>query len=179
MSGCVKKHFQYLRYLVLHKWFVLVAGLKIGAPVWRLVTHDLSKFRPSEWLPYLNRFYGGPYPEFSGFSPAIKFDFDCWSASEEGVAEAFDIAWLKHQHRNPHHWQHWILREDNGDIKEMMMPYSYVLEMVADWMGAGRVITGKWDVLTWYEKNSALIQLSPPTRRQVELILSGLSGGIE
>ena len=37
--------------------------------------------------------------------------------------------------------------------------------MVADWMGAGRAITGKWDVAGWYADNWRKIHLRPETRR--------------
>jgi hypothetical protein len=54
----VSKHLRYLSYVVCHKWFVFVAGLKTGAPFWRLLIHDWSKFMPSEWRPYVLSFYG-------------------------------------------------------------------------------------------------------------------------
>jgi hypothetical protein len=56
----VNKHWQYLKYVVRHKWFVLVAGLHVGAPLWRLLIHDWSKFLPCEWRPYAAFFYGMP-----------------------------------------------------------------------------------------------------------------------
>jgi hypothetical protein len=140
-------HLRYLRYLIRHKWFVLVAGIKIGAPLWRLLTHDLSKFRPGEWWPYLQQFYGTP---------------------DEA---RFNVAWLAHQHRNPHHWQHWILREDSGVTKTLAMPHPFVLEMVADWAGAGRCFKGYWDVAAWYLTSRHEMQLHPETRTLVEAIL--------
>lgn len=146
----MKKHLSYLWYIVRHKWFVLVAGLKIGAPLWLLLVHDLSKLLPSEWFAYANYFYGGKKDQ-----------------------AAFDIAWLKHQHRNQHHWQAWCLIEDeNWWPKPQPMPRKYILEMVADWMGAGRAITGRWAVVEWYEKNKDQILLHPNTRVEVERLLS-------
>lgn len=55
------------------------------------------------------------------------------------------------------------------------MIFSYAREMIADWMGAGRAITGKWEVAEWYEKNQNKIQLHPETRRFVENIIFGLN----
>lgn len=142
------KHFRYLKYIVRHKWFVLVAGLKIGAPLWRLIVHDLSKFFPDEWIAYANFFYAnGKEPEFN-------------------------VAWLYHQRRNKHHWQYWILREDCGNVTPIEMPKKYVLEMVADWMGAGRAITGKWEAASWFEKNGEVMLLHEVTRSEVDNILA-------
>lgn len=155
----VKKHLQYLRYLIHHKYFVFVAGLKTRAPLWRLVIHDWSKFMPCEWFPYANFFYGKPTT-----NPEIL----SWKK------DRFDDAWLHHQHFNPHHWQHWILRNDNGDTRVLYMPQKITREMVADWMGAGRAITGKWDTQSWYNKNKEKIQLHPSTKLLVERLLEGV-----
>ena len=87
---------------------------------------------------------------------------------------AFDKAWFHHQHRNPHHHQHWVLREDGGDLKALRMPDGLVREMVADWCGAGRAITGKWEVASWYEKNADKMVLHPAVRKQVEDIIAKL-----
>ena len=43
--------------------------------------------------------------------------------------------------------------------------------MVADWAGAGRAITGQWDVYNWYYKNKDFILLEEQTRIRVEKLL--------
>lgn len=160
------KHLRYLRYVILHKWWVLVAGVRLGPPggtfswiPWliRLMAHDLSKFRPSEWLPYVDYFYG----------PPVEACGPCKVARQA----AFDRAWLLHQHRNPHHWQHHLLREDDGQLKRLPMGLVLAREMVADWMGADRVITGRWEAAQWYLKNAHLIQLTPEDAGRVYALL--------
>lgn len=153
------KHFRYLKYLIRHKWFVFLAGLKTGAPLWRLIIHDWSKFLPCEWLPYVEKFYG------EWRSRVAKYPSDIL------IHQAFDHAWLHHQHANPHHWQHWVLREDSGQTKLLEIPEYFVREMVADWAGAGRGITGKWEVVSWYEQNKTKIQLHDHSRLLVEQLL--------
>lgn len=152
-------HLRYASYVARHKWFVFLAGLLMGAPLWRLVIHDWSKMSAAEWTPYVRSFYGK-----QGRTPEVR--------------AAFDRAWLHHQHRNPHHWQHWLLREDEGDTKALPMPEHFVREMVADWMGAGRAITGKWEVGAWYADNAHKIVLAPETEELVghliaEIVLRG------
>ncbi len=160
MSPSYRAHALYASYVARHKWFVLRAGLKTGAPLWRLLIHDWSKLTPAEWGPYVMKFYGTR--EIS--APSLE-----WAGGFlADVDAAFDAAWLHHQHRNPHHWQHWLLREDDGDTKLIEMPEPLVREMVADWMGAGRAITGKWEVEKWYAENRPKIQLAQATRAMVD-----------
>lgn len=156
-------HLLYAKYLARHKWFVFVAGLKTGAPLWRLAIHDWSKFLPSEWIPYASYFYG----EKAKLQAEEHDDYTYWIKAQK-YYDAFDRAWLHHQHFNPHHWQHWVLREDSGDTKLLPIPENFARELVADWMGAGRAITGRWEVKVWYGKNREKILLHPKTRAFVE-----------
>lgn len=164
----MKKHLKYAGYLARHKWFVFVAGIRTKAPLWRLIIHDWSKFLPCEWFPYVNYFYGN-----GGKGREAKGDYD---AANTGDSK-FDRAWLHHQHANPHHWQHWTLLQDSGEIRLLEMPINFIREMVADWMGAGRAITGKWEAAEWYAKNREIIQLAPQTRIEVENILGAAHAG--
>lgn len=87
---------------------------------------------------------------------------------------AFDIAWNHHQKRNPHHWQYWLLVRDDGTKDALRMPIRYAREMVADWVGAGRAITGKIEVWAWYEKNRDKIILEHETCVRVEVYIEQL-----
>jgi hypothetical protein len=59
-----------------------------------------------------------------------------------------------------------------GGIIPQEMPREYVLEMIADWLGAGRAITGKWDnVLRWYTENHNNMKMHKTTRALVEFFL--------
>ncbi len=160
------KHIRYLRYVVIHKWFVLIACLRRGL-IWQGVIHDWSKFLPSEWMPYAEFFYGFKPTDEERRQARIAVNHEY--PSTEYIRGRFDVAWLKHQHRSPHHWQHWILREDSGATFPIAMPRRYALEMLCDWDGAGRAITGKsGGTPAWYSKNRDRIQLHPETRALVE-----------
>jgi hypothetical protein len=186
----MRAHAKYLSYVVRHKWFVFLAGLKTGAPLWRLIIHDWSKFTPAEWGPYVRNFYGAPRAEWierrrldhlrpheGVLSHEAQWRAESeWPAEDASRASAFDRAWLHHQHANPHHWQHWMLREDSGALKLLPMPEHFYREMVADWMGAGRAITGKWEAAAWYVKNRDVIQLDQLTRIRVEGLLARHAG---
>lgn len=152
---------KYLRYLVRHKWFVFLEGRKLGVPLIALIIHDWSKFLPSEFLPYA-RFFYGPHTRV-----VAKTAGEARAKAPAGVASAFDVAWLLHQNRQPHHWQFWIIHRDNGTVEPLLMPAEYMLEMLADWRGAGRAV-GFPDTTAWYLKNHAKIVLRPANRDWIE-----------
>jgi hypothetical protein len=147
------KYLKYLRYLAVHKWFVMLACFKRGL-YWQGLVHDWSKFLPDEFFPYANFFYG---------------EGSATRSQPTRARQAFDVAWLKHQHRNPHHYQHWILREDSGETFLLRIPEKYILEMLSDWEGAGRAITGEsGGTADWYKKNRSKILLQKAVRERVE-----------
>lgn len=161
-------HWQYLQYVLRHKWFVFQAGLRLGVPLWQLIVHDLSKFLPSEWMPYARKFYGGPWPKqhYGDWKNVFSDEY-----TQEWIDLEFDEAWNYHQKRNPHHWQFWVLREDSGATKALRIPRRYMLEMLADWAGAGQAITGKVDVANWYARNADHILLHPMTQVELEILI--------
>lgn len=153
------KSLRYFWYVVRHKAFVFYAGLKTGAPLWRLLLHDWSKFLPSEFRPYRDFFQTPPDKR----------------TPEQHTA--FNKAWKLHKERNDHHWEYWgfFINWAPEDQIWLEMPESVVREMVADWMGAGRAITGRWEVKEWYEKNRDIIQLHDATRLRVEALIDAVA----
>lgn len=149
----MSRHLAYLRYVLRHKWFVFLAGLRYGVPLHQLVIHDWGKFLPSEWLPYARTFY--------------KAD----GSKQYDETPAFAAAWNAHQKRHRHHWQAWLLTWDRGETVALEMPERFAREMVADWTGAGRAILGYDDTQAWYIRNRERIRLHDATRRLVENLL--------
>lgn len=168
----MKIFWAYLSYVIRHKRFVYSEGRKLGVGRWRLLVHDLSKLLPCEFIPYMRYFYGGPYPSIIEFSGDVRNMYLSAGCYREAVKAGFDAAWLHHQHANKHHWQSWILREDNGDTKALPMPWPYWLEMVADWKGAGLAV-GKPDTAGWYRRQQGRQLLHPDTREKVEREMFG------
>jgi len=157
-------YFKYLKYVLRHKWFVLIECSKRGY-FWRGLIHDLSKFRPSEFIPYARYFYGN-WPKRRTVSPGEKYFYHV--LCKEDVNQQFDKAWLLHIHRNPHHWQFWLLQEDSGSVKLLPVPRKYLIEMGCDWIGAGKAITGKDNLKTWYIQNKEKIQLNELSKQFIE-----------
>jgi hypothetical protein len=116
--------------------------------------HDLSKFGPEEYSAYDAYFYG------SDESYAVK--------------EIFNYAWLHHIHNNPHHWQHWILDNDDPNEGEVLMdiPYNYVIEMICDWWSFCFKQGNLYGIYDWYNAHKSYMKLSNSTRTTVSDILS-------
>ena len=148
----MKRHVLYLWYVLRHKWYVFMECCKLGIPVQGIV-HDLSKFLPREWKPYAWSFYG--HWKYKDRPP--------W------LVESFDVAWLHHQKRNPHHWQYWLLVQDDDLDKVLSMPDKYRKEMLADWYGAGKAM-GNPDTKSWFLKRKERWQqrLHPDTQKWIE-----------
>ena len=148
MIPTLKPHLQYLAYLLRHKALVLGECARCGLRRRGLV-HDLSKFRPSEWGPYVERFHG-----------------------DGGGGEAFSRAWQHHANRNSHHWQYWVMGSVGKD-RVLDMPAQDVREMVADWIAMGRARSTC--ARQWYESNRGQMVLSPRTQQEVERLLEHMA----
>jgi len=151
-SGLI--YLRYLKSLLLHKWFVFLAGRKT-VPLWRLLVHDFSKFMPQEFPVYARRFGSGR----GGKLTDKNADPLVWW-----------LAWNHHWHRNTHHWEYWI-RFIKGEHEAIEMPKVSADEMIADWRGASRAYTGSWDLTRWYGDTKDTMILHPDTRTYVESVL--------
>lgn len=130
---------RFLRSLLLHKWYVFLAGIKLGRiPLWRLIIHDWSKFGFWEFERYANNFFG---------------DYTKSVVDRESISTDFAIAWLHHENFNPHHVGYWIPRTAQYAGYSLKMPNTFVREMVADMMGASKAYTGSWDMQSWLDGN--------------------------
>ena len=175
-------YLRYFRSVLRHKWFVFLECCKLGIP-WLGVIHDLSKFLPSEFIPYARWFYDRRLViavEPNGFKrgDTVRLgNYDaCYVVVEPGATlellpkkagDAFDVAWLHHQHRNKHHWQRWRLVQGSDPDKILPMPDKYRKEMVADWRGAGLAYKQP-DTPAWYQGHRDKMQLHPETRAWIE-----------
>lgn len=114
--------------------------------------HDMSKNTPDEYKPYDDYFYGEQTP---------------------AVIEAFNRAWLMHIHRNPHHWQHWVLINDEpkeGTILLVGIQLKCRTHILLRWFVSW--IKGDLsEMFAWYKDHEAYIKLHNNTRSIVEEIL--------
>lgn len=156
----MKAHWNYFVYVLRHKWHVFRGCLALGVPIHQAIIHDWVKFLPVEFFPYVRQFY---HPD--GSKRQVRDASGAYDPNKQAVD--FQRAWLHHQ-REPHHWQAWISVGDGGNLSPLPIPQRFVLEMVADWYGAGMAIAGTRDVEKWYLTNKDKIVLEDGTRDRVE-----------
>lgn len=117
------KHF---KTITKHKILVAQGCFKVGL-YWQGLTHDLSKYSPTEF------FNGVHY--FQGYRSPISAERE-----EKGYSEA----WMHHKGRNKHHYEYWT--DMNLEIKQYEsrpMPRKYLVEMVMDRRAASMTYRGK------------------------------------
>lgn len=120
--------------------------------------HDDSKYTPQEYDAYDKYFYGG-------------------NRSSKVVSD-FNYAWLHHIHRNPHHWQYWVLQHDDEGEEILEMPFNYIIEMICDWWSFSWKSGNLTEIFDWYEKHKGM-KLHEKTRKTVEDILEKIKKELE
>ena len=156
MLGHLKNVFGHLKNVFIHKWWVFYYACKLRIP-WQGLIHDLSKFSWVELKESIKYYQGNKSP-----IPVAK--------AEQGYSEA----WQHHKGHNKHHYEYWIDNID-GEIKLIPIPFKYILEIIADWLGAYRVYNGKEDFNAeyewWLSKKDKLILIHPISKKMIGVIL--------
>lgn len=121
----IKNFFGHLKTVLIHKFWVFYYACKLGIP-WQGFIHDFSKFSSVEFFESVKFYQGGKKSPI----PVVKKEL------------GYSKAWQHHKGRNPHHYEYWTDNFDN-DVIALQIPYKYVIEMVADWLGAGKAYNGR------------------------------------
>lgn len=123
---------------------------------WQGLTHDLSKYSPTEFMEGV-RFYQGTS---SPIDAAKK-------------AKGYSDAWFHHKGHNKHHYEYWM---DNFDLggENIVMPYKYFAEMVCDYLAAGRAYMGKNFSYTaeyeWWQNKRRMTAMNPRMITALDII---------
>ena len=115
------KYWKHFKTVSKHKWVVFQECKACGI-WWQGILHDMSKFGKTEFVSSAKYFQGDRSP--------IEAEKD-----ELG----YSAAWLHHKGHNKHHWEYWVDFGRKGEIVANKIPTKYVVEMVCDWIGAGKV----------------------------------------
>ncbi len=125
------------------------------------LTHDLSKYSPTEFLVSVRYFQGTRSPYMY-----------------EKEHFGFSAGWLHHKGRNRHHWEYWY-DMINGVWQPLPMPFEYVVEMVCDRVAACRIYEKerytKESALRYYLTRRDSEYMHPATAKMLEEILRDIS----
>lgn len=146
---------QYANSLIAHIEYVRRAGRVLGIPAVQLLKHDLTKWDVDQFPHYVEKFH-------------LKGE------KAELADDGFQLAWLRHENAEPHHWGHWVLRTGKDAGSALPMPTVYAEEMVSDWHGAGRAYQDSWDISDWFNAKYPTFNLHSITRLRVEMAMTFL-----
>lgn len=148
--------------VIIHRFHVYRAGMSlIKNPVvnkilevdeldfeLNLLNHDLSKFSDEESYGYIDMIIYNTESHLS------------------------KTAWLHHKNFNEHHPEHWLDVDKDMKVTPVPIPDIYILEMVADWVGAG--VTYGSTLEEWGPKNVPNITFHEDTKKKVYQILKAI-----
>jgi len=135
--------------------------------------HDMSKLSIKEYDAYDKYFY---------------------SEKTDQVKKDFDYAWLHHLHCNPHHWQYWILKEDDGPVlqnnqmtvKTLEIPDNYIIEMISDWWSfswksymASHNKEDLYEIFNWYNDHKDRMVIHQNSKVKIEKILNEIKNKLD
>lgn len=129
---------------------------------WRGIKHDMSKFSPVEFWESVRYYQGDRSP-----IDACK--------EENG----YSMCWMHHKGRNTHHYEYWQDDFDHGG-KPLVMPMDDAIEMLCDFLGAGRAYMGdafdyRKEYDWWLKKRATGIAMHPAMQVFISRTLHWLS----
>ncbi len=147
-----------------HRWKVRSHCFRVGL-YWQGLTHDLSKYTPTEFRIGVKYYQGTRSPN-----------------SRERELIGYSTAWMHHKGRNRHHFEYWTdLNPKSRRYEPVEMPPKYFVEMVMDRIAACKIYNGNnytpADALN-YLLNSAegrdLSMMHTKTREDLTFVLTML-----
>ena len=144
-----------------HRWLVRKHCFRLGL-WWQGLTHDLSKYSPTEFWRGAKYYLGDRSPN-----------------DAERRATGRSVSWLHHKGRNRHHFEYWVDYQVDSEGKVTFsggkMPIRYVAEMFCDRIAACQ--TYQRDKYTdasaydYYMKSRDHIMIHPETGAEIEEML--------
>ncbi len=153
---------QHFKTITRHRFLVGKYCFRVGL-IWQGLTHDLSKYSPSEFLVGVRYYQGNRSPN---------------TAQRE--KQGYSTAWMHHKGRNRHHFEYWTdIDLNTKQYVAVEMPTKYFVEMVMDRIAACKVYKGKdytdGDALAYLNRSGGdRRNMHPETRRKLELVLTML-----
>ena len=144
-----------------HRFLVMVGCFRVGLYLQGL-THDLSKYSPTEFMIGARYWQGTRSP----------------NAAEREV-KGYSEAWMHHKGRNRHHYEYWTdMHPVSKTYEPIPMPRKYLVEMVMDRIAACKTYQGKaytdGSAFVYFDKGRERHLMHPDTEKQLRYLLGML-----
>ena len=155
------KAWQHFKTITKHRTLVMIGCFRVGL-IWQGLTHDLSKYSPTEFLVGAKYFQGNRSPNAA-------------EREEKGYSES----WMHHKGRNRHHYEYWTdISSRTRQYEPIPMPRKYLVEMVMDRRAACLTYEGKTytdaAALNYFSKSMERERMHPQTRQELGYVLEML-----
>ena len=162
MKITAKKTWGHLKTITHHRFLVMVGCFRVGL-IRQGLTHDLSKYSPTEFWEGARYYQGNRSPNAA-------------EREDKGYSEA----WMHHKGRNRHHYEYWTdMNRQTRSYESVPMPKRYLAEMVMDRIAACKTYEGKAytqaSALNYFLKSRERELMHPKTREELEALLRMLS----
>lgn len=155
------KPWSHFKTITHHRILVMKGCFRVGL-YWQGLTHDLSKYSPTEFWAGARYYQGVRSPN-----------------AREREVNGYSKAWMHHKGRNRHHYEYWTdLNLETKRYEAVPMPRRYLAEMVMDRIAASKTYEGKAytdaSALAYLERANETRMLHPQTRRELTFLLTML-----
>ena len=108
----MNKFWGHLKTITHHRHLVMRGCFRMGL-IWQGLTHDLSKYSPTEFFAGVRYYQGNRSPN-----------------TAEREANGYSLAWMHHKGRNRHHFEYWTdLSPETRTYEPVDMPVKYLCEI--------------------------------------------------
>ncbi|MBR1591876.1 MAG: catalase [Ruminococcus sp.] len=148
----------HLSTVIRHRHMVMKHCFKAGIFM-RGLTHDLSKFSPTEFIPGVRYFQGSRSPN-----------------ELEREVMGYSKAWIHHKGRNKHHFEYWTdYSTVTKRLEPVPMPDEFIFEMFCDRVAASKIYNGeKYNnsmPLEYFLKGKSVRNIEKKTAAKLEFLL--------
>lgn len=160
-GGVHMKLWKHFATITAHRNLVMGYCFKMGL-VWQGLTHDLSKYSPTEFFNGVRYFQGSRSPN-----------------TAEREDKGFSESWMHHKGRNRHHYEYWTDMSRITRVYEPVpVPRKYVAEMIADRIAACKIYEKEKyapdSALNYLLRSREKDLMHPRTRQELEFLLTML-----
>ena len=162
MKITMKKTWGHFKTITHHRFLVMAGCFRVGL-IRQGLTHDLSKYSPTEFWEGARYYQGNRSPNAA-------------EREDKGYSEA----WMHHKGRNRHHYEYWTdMNRQTRSYESVPMPKRYLAEMVMDRIAACKTYEGKAytpaSALNYFLKSRERELMHPQTCRELGYILTMLA----